>query len=140
MKQIIFTFLILIVSNFGHAQESKKENSLTVKQVPTFKGCKGNNEKLKRCFNKKFQRHFVKNFKSSLPNNLGLKTGRARINLSFRINKKGIIDSIKVDAPHPKLIKECLRVIKKLPKMIPGKQKGKDVSVKYSIPFSFTVE
>lgn len=34
--------------------------------------------------------------------------------------------------------KEALRVVKKMPKWIPGKQNGKEVSVQYNLPIKFT--
>ncbi len=43
-------------------------------------------------------------------------------------------------ASHPELVKEAVRVIKKLPKMIPGEQRGKKVAVPYSLPIIFQVQ
>ncbi|WP_457610622.1 energy transducer TonB, partial [Lutibacter sp.] len=41
---------------------------------------------------------------------------------------------------HKRLQAEAIRVIKLLPKMIPGKQRGRPVGVKYSLPIAFKVE
>jgi protein TonB len=38
------------------------------------------------------------------------------------------------------LQKEATRIIKKLPKMKPGKQRGKAVGVKYTLPMRIDVE
>ena len=43
-------------------------------------------------------------------------------------------------APHKRLQQEAIRVVKLLPKMIPGKQRGRPVGVKYSLPIAFKVE
>lgn len=58
----------------------------------------------------------------------------------FKIDKEGNVTDIEARAPHESLKQEVVRVIKKLPKMIPGEQRGKKVAVNYSIPFSIIVE
>ncbi len=58
----------------------------------------------------------------------------------FKIDEKGNITDIRARAPHIKLEEEAIRVMKLLPKMIPGKQKGKTVAVLYSLPIAFNVE
>ena len=66
--------------------------------------------------------------------------GKNKIYVGFRIDKKGFITEIQVRAPHPRLKKEAVRVVKTLPRMTPGKQRGKPVGMKYSLPISFNVE
>lgn len=34
---------------------------------------------------------------------------------------------------------ECVRVVRSMPRWTPGRQSGKDIPVRYSIPFSFTL-
>jgi protein TonB len=84
--------------------------------------------------------HFIKKFDASLPNKLGLSKGRKRIFISFKIDKNGDIIDVKVKAPHPTIIDEVKKVMYLLPKIIPGKQTGKNVNVKYSIPFTLFIE
>ena len=102
-----------------------------IEDVPVFPGCKGNKKELKKCFNKKMQKHFQKKFDSDLPNELGLSPGKKRIIMLFKIDRTGNIVGIRAKAPHPKLQKEAIRIIKLLPKMKPGRQRGKAVEVKY---------
>jgi len=61
--------------------------------------------------------------------------------LEFAVNRDGSIDrvSVKVSA-HPLLDKEAVRVIKTLPKWIPGKVNGKPVPVWYTLPISYTIQ
>jgi len=113
---------------------------MIIEDVPVFPGCKGNKAKLKKCFSKMVQKHFVKKFDTDLPNELGLDPGRKRVYIGFRIDKNGNVTNIQVRAPHPKIKKEVIRVMKQLPKMKPGKQRGKPVGVKYNIPFTLVVE
>ena len=46
----------------------------------------------------------------------------------------------KQELPIQKLKSEVIKVMKQLPRMKPGKQRGKPVGVKYSIPFTLIVE
>ena len=111
-----------------------------IEDVPVFPGCKGNKKELKKCFNKKMQKHFQKKFDSDLPNELGLSPGKKRIIMLFKIDRTGNIVGIRAKAPHPKLQKEAIRIIKLLPKMKPGRQRGKAVGVKYTLPMRIDVE
>jgi TonB family protein len=61
-----------------------------------------------------------------------------RIILLFVVRKDGSIDDIKVlQSLTPELDEEFVRVVRSMPKWIPGKQNGKPVSVYYSIPMRF---
>jgi protein TonB len=111
-----------------------------IEDVPVFPGCKGNKKELKACFNKKMQKHFGKKFNSDLPNELGLPAGKKRIIMLFKIDRTGNIVDIRAKAPHPRLQKEAIRIIKLLPKMTPGRQRGKPVGVKYTLPMRIDVE
>jgi len=111
-----------------------------IEDVPVFPGCKGNKAELKKCFNKKMQRHFAKKFDSDLPNELGLSPGKKRLIMLFKIDRSGNIVDIRAKAPHPRLQKEAIRIIKLLPKMTPGRQRGKAVGVKYTLPMRIDVE
>ena len=111
-----------------------------IEDVPVFPGCKGNKKELKACFNKKMQKHFARKFNSDLPNDLGMTPGKKRIIMLFKINKVGDIVDIRAKAPHPKLQKEAIRIVKLLPKMKPGRQRGKAVGVKYGLPMTIEVE
>ena len=113
---------------------------MIIEDVPVFPGCKGNKDQLKKCFNKKVQKHFSRKFDADLPNELGLSAGRKRVFIGFKIDKTGNIVNVNARAPHPKIKSEVIKVMKQLPRMKPGKQRGKPVGVKYSIPFTLIVE
>lgn len=129
------------IEEIEEAEEVIEDVPFTIiEDVPVFPGCKGNKTELKRCFNQKMQKHFQKKFDSDLPNDLGLSPGKKRIIMLFKIDKRGDIVDIKAKAPHPRLQKEAIRIVKLLPKMIPGKQRGKAVGVKYTLPMRIDVE
>ncbi|WP_298991490.1 energy transducer TonB [Polaribacter marinivivus] len=113
---------------------------MIIENVPVFPGCTGNNEELKACFSKMVQKHFSRKFDAELPNELGLSPGKKRVFIGFKIDRQGNIVNIQARAPHPKIKSEVVSVMKKLPKMKPGRQRGKPVGVKYSIPFTLIVE
>ncbi len=108
-----------------------------IDEVPTFLGCPEND---KKCFNRNIQKHFVNNFNVKLPSQLGLKPGKKRIIMMFKINKKGDVVDVRVKAPHKELEKESARIINLLPKMNPGKHEGKIVDVKYTLPVRIDVK
>lgn len=113
---------------------------MIIEDVPVFPGCKGNKTELKACFSKMVQKHFSRKFDAELPNELGLSPGKKRVFIGFKIDKQGNIVNIQARGPHPKIESEVISVMNKLPKMKPGRQRGKPVGVKYSIPFSLIVE
>ena len=111
-----------------------------IENVPVFPGCEGgNNDAKKACMSQKIQDFVNKKFNTDLAGELGL-SGRQRINVIFKIDKNGDVVGIRARAPHPGLEKEAARVIGLLPKMQPGKQRGKAVTVPYSLPIVFQVQ
>jgi protein TonB len=106
-----------------------------VEEVPVFPGCEKVEKSEKRaCFEDKIRKHVSRKFDASLVSNLGLSSGKKRIFIEFLITKNGEIEITNTKAPHKRLEKEGKRVVKKLPKMTPGKQNGKEVNVKYILP------
>lgn len=66
---------------------------------------------------------------------------QGRVIVQFVVNKDGtIVDPVVVRSVDPYLDKEALRVIKAMPKWKPGKQRGKAVRVKYTVPVTFRLQ
>jgi len=111
-----------------------------IENVPVFPGCeRGNNAKKRKCMSEKIAKFVQRKFNTDLAGDLGL-TGRQRISVIFKIDKSGNVTGVRARAPHPRLEKEAQRVINLLPKMQPGKQRGKAVIVPYSLPIIFQVQ
>ena len=112
-----------------------------VDQIPIFPGCEDMSGEgaMKDCVSQKIQEHVQKNFNTNLGKELGF-YGVNRVIVQFKIDKSGEITAVRARAPHPELETEAIRVINTLPKMIPGKQRGKAVGVMYSLPIVFQVE
>lgn len=63
---------------------------------------------------------------------------QGRVMASFVVNKDGSIVDIQIlRTPDPALGKEAERVLKQMPKWKPGKQRGKPVRVKFTLPVMF---
>ncbi len=114
---------------------------IVIEEVPVFPGCKGNNKALRACFSAQISKFILKKFNADLASDLGLEPGSIqRIFVVFKIDNKGNITNINARAPHRKLKEEAIRIIELLPKMIPGKQRGRPVGVSYGLPIVFKVE
>ena len=110
-----------------------------IENVPIFPGCEsGNNAQKRDCMSEKITAFVQKKFNTDLAGDLGL-SGRQRISVVFKIDKNGNVTGVRSRAPHPSL-EEAARVINLLPKMKPGKQRGKAVIVPYSLPIVFQVQ
>jgi len=60
--------------------------------------------------------------------------------IQFVVTKNGTIDQVTVQVGvHPLLDKEAVRVVKLLPRWIPGKMNGKSVNCYYMIPIAFKI-
>ncbi len=66
---------------------------------------------------------------------------QGRVIVQFVVNSDGsIVDPVVMRSVDPYLDKEALRVIKLMPKWKPGKQRGKAVRVKYTVPVTFKLQ
>ena len=67
---------------------------------------------------------------------------QGRVICQFVVNKDGSIVDIEVvrSGGDPSLDKEAIRVIKSMPKWKPGKQRGKPVRVKFTLPVNFKLQ
>ena len=72
----------------------------------------------------------------NIPENI---TGEGRATVSFTVEKDGSLSDIRVvrSSSYKELDDEAIRIIRKMPKWIPGKHRGKTVRVKYTIPVTF---
>jgi protein TonB len=108
-----------------------------IEDVPVFPGCE--NEKDKRaCFNTMIQKHIGKNFRyPEIAQEMGV---QGRVSVMFVIQKDGTIGNVRMRGPDKNLEAEAARIINKLPRMTPGKQRGRAVRVPFSIPINFKLQ
>lgn len=108
-----------------------------IEDVPVFPGCENASDK-KACFQEMMQKHIRKNFRyPEIAQEMGV---QGRVSVIFVIQKDGSIGNIRMRGPDKNLEAEALRIIQKLPKMTPGKQRGRPVKVPFSIPITFKLQ
>ena len=167
MKKV-FLVILVVCSYSGFSQKTERSNLdskiITFKKIetpPLLHECslETTTELKRKCVDTKLRKLVKDNFNLSLLTCLEkeyivnqetgrreemcssrLSPGKKKIKIQFVINKTGETEQINVAAPHPKLQKEGIRIAKMIPKMIPGKNKGKPIAVSYSLPFSFNVK
>ena len=142
---MLFRSLLLFIPLVSFGQEIQKQNKtfdelktnhLNIEDVPMFLSCKNVFKSQRReCFQNKMTKHIRKHFYyPKYAFNRGI---QGRVFVQFIIEKDGSISEIKTRGADKSLEKAALKIIKKLPKLIPGKANGKPVRVPYSIPITW---
>ena len=134
------------VIEVAEIKEEKPEEKIAevpfvlIEDVPIYPGCENerDNAARKNCMSTKIDQLVKKKFNTGLGEKLNL-YGVNKIYVVFRIDETGIVTDIKTRGPHRALEAEAERVIRLLPKMSPGKQRNRPVSVVYSLPITFEV-
>ena len=102
-----------------------------VEQMPRFPGDNGDGAVLNSWLNKNLRY-------PPIAEENGIK---GRVVCQFVVERDGSISDIRVvRSVDPSLDKEAVRVIKAMPKWIPGKQNGSSVRVKFTLPVTFTLQ
>jgi protein TonB len=66
---------------------------------------------------------------------------QGRVVCTFVVERDGSVTDVQVArSVDPSLDKEAIRVLKKMPRWIPGKQNGQAVRVKYTVPVTFRLQ
>lgn len=122
--------------NVGEIEEDVEVPFAIIEDVPLFPGCeKVKKSERRNCFQQKMNAHVASNFKyPEVALDMGIS---GRVFVIFIIAKDGSITKIRTRGPDKMLEKEAQRIVNLLPKMIPGKQRGKPVSVPFSLPINF---
>ena len=151
MKKLI---LLLFIPLFSFSQindpsklnlENRKEKIVKFSEVESapfyIDWCTSNLaiDKIRECTDSGIKLFAKRNFNTGLANELKL-SGFQRITSAFTFDENGDIINIRVRATHPQLEEEAIRVINLIPKMEPGRQNGKAVSVSYLLPIIFKVQ
>lgn len=75
------------------------------------------------------------------PEKAQLRGIQGRVVLMFIVDESGVISNIEVvNDVAGGCSEEAVRVVKKMPKWIPGKEDGKEVKVYYTLPIKFTLQ
>ena len=110
-----------------------------IEQVPVYPGCEDVVSQ-KECVSEKISIFVRENFRdSTYIDEQELNPGVVRIFVRFVISEDGTVKNIQIRAPNQALEDEARRVIQLLPRMTPGKQAGKKISVVYSLPITIRI-
>lgn len=117
---------------------------MVVEDLPVFPGCEGvkGNDNMMECFDRQLGVFLSKNV--SYP-------GRARemgkegvVHVKFTIGKDGVVKDVQLALPDRKigygLEEESIRVVNKLPKMQPARQRNVPTAVSYIVPIQFKLQ
>jgi len=110
-----------------------------IEEAPVYPGCTGTKAQKKQCLQDKIKALVNKKFRTQIAQDIGLSTGKKKVYVQFTIDKTGSITNVKARGPHARLEKEAIRVVKLLPKMKPGLQRTRPVSVSYTLPITLVV-
>ena len=109
-----------------------------IEDVPLFPGCERvKKSKRRKCFQEKMANHISKNFRyPEFAQRIGIE---GRVYVQFIIDTDGSATGIRSRGPHKTLEREANRIIAKLPKMTPGKHRGRPVRVPFFVPITFKI-
>lgn len=110
---------------------------ISIEEAPIFPGCEKEKDK-RACFQEMMMKHIKKHFKyPEIAQEMGIE---GRVSTMFVIEKDGTIGEIQMRGPDKTLEAEAKRILDKLPKMTPGKQRDRSVRVPFSIPITFQLQ
>ncbi|GGD03193.1 energy transducer TonB [Hyunsoonleella pacifica] len=122
--------------NVGQIEEEVEVPFALIEDIPLFPGCeKVKKSQRRKCFQEKMNAHVSKNF--NYPEMALDMEISGRVFVIFVIAPDGRITKIRTRGPDKILEEEAYRIVSLLPTMIPGKQRGKPVSVPFSLPINF---
>jgi protein TonB len=110
-----------------------------IEDVPIFPGCESVSKSQRRaCFQEQMNKHIRKNFRyPDIAQEMGI---QGRVYVNFIISRDGSITNIRMRGPDKNLENEAARIIGRLPRMTPGRQRGVPVKVPFSIPITFRLQ
>ena len=151
MKKLILILTLIPLISFGQNQVEVVEEVevmeeeldidvpfAIIEDVPLYPGCENVPKSQRRkCFQDKIEKHIIDNLKyPKIAEEFGI---QGRVFCQFIFEKDGSVSGIRTRGPDKNLEEEANRIISLLPKMIPGKQRGKPARVTYSIPIIFSL-
>ena len=138
MKKMLFTFALMALPLFAlkaTAQETPTDTTVyrVVEKWPEYP--EGIN-KLMKDIRTSTDNYWKRKYPKGKP--IVIEDGISRVIVSFVINENGQVTDPEVLRRVDKdLDKEAIRIIKSMPRWIPGEHKGKKVKVRFTLPVQF---
>ena len=131
LSSLAFVLMVCLFTLNVNAQEVK-ENELVyiyVENPPSFPGGE-----------KALSKYLAENI--IYPKDAKEKGIEGKVYLQFIINEEGSVTDVKIirKSVNSSLDEEAIRVVKTMPKWIPGKQNGKIVKVQFTLPIIFKLD
>jgi TonB family protein len=139
MKKMLFTFALMALPLFAlkaMAQETPTDTTVyeVVEKMPEYPG---GIKKLMEYIRTSTDNYWKKIYPKGKPV-YPCESIIGRIIVSFVVNENGqVTDPVIKRSLDPILDKEAIRIVKSMPRWIPGESKGKKVKVRYTLPFQF---
>ena len=138
MKKMLFTFALMALPLFAlkaMAQETPTDTTVyrVVEKWPEYP--EGIN-KLMKDIRTSTDNYWKRKYPKGKP--IVIEDGISRVIVSLVINENGqVTDPVIVRSLDKELDKEAIRIVKSMPRWIPGEHKGKKVKVRFTLPISF---
>jgi TonB family protein len=126
----------------GNTSKSSEPTIISVEQLPMFKACKGlSRAEQKACFDAELAKvvsRYLVYPESDYENG---KQGIALVEFTIDENGKVVnVKSLDNKRATPEMQKAAEKAIKRIPQLIPAKQGGNNVKIKYSLPIRFKLQ
>ncbi|MDG1213743.1 MAG: hypothetical protein P8N20_06440 [Flavobacteriaceae bacterium] len=132
--------LCSIVSHEDGLAVFTTENSVILKDVemvPVYSGCEALSiDETRECFKNKVSTFIKREFNMNVARSLNLLEPK-KVEAFFIINEEGLLTGLKVRDSDVAIQAEILRVFRKIPRMKPADQDGKNVSVLCSLVLTY---
>lgn len=134
LKILLVAVLSVLANSHAFCQQNqevekteKAKSSQVVEEMPVFPGGE-----------KALVAYLKENLKyPSVPAENGI---QGRVIVLFKVEADGSLTDVRIGGSvDPSIDREALRLVKAMPKWIPGKQDGKPVPVKFQLPITFSL-
>lgn len=137
-KQEILSLVSLVINDDGFDGNIERAIPFDdVENAPIYSGCENlSNEETKKCFHESITNFIIAEFNSEIAENLNISEVKT-VDAFFQVDKNGMISNIKVRDSEVTIQAEIARVLRKIPRMKPATQNGKNVPILHSIQVSY---
>jgi protein TonB len=138
MKKMLFILALIALPLFaqkGTAQETPTDTTvyIVVDKMPEYPG---GVDKILKDIRTSTDNYWNRKYPKGKP--IVIEDGISRVIVSLVINENGqVTDPVIVRSLDKELDKEAIRIIKSMPRWIPGEHKGKKVKVRFTLPVQF---